>query len=99
MAKFTVTTQMLEDTSSNIANINTQFNEIMDDITGLMNNLQANWKSDAAEQFISRFRGLKNDFDNYSQVIVSYSTFLTNAANDYSSAETAIDKATADLFS
>lgn len=99
MAQFTVTTQMLDDTSSTIKGINSQFNGIMEDITNLMTNLQSNWRSDAAEQFITRFKGLKNDFQNYSQVITSYSTFLTNASTDYASAETAIDTATGDLFS
>jgi WXG100 family type VII secretion target len=99
MAKFVVTTQMLEDTSGTITKINADFNGIMEDITNLMNNLQANWKSEAAEQFISKFKGLRNDFDNYSQVITSYSTFLSSAATDYASAETAINTATGDLFS
>lgn len=99
MASFKVTTQTLEDKATTIKTINTQFNGIMEEITTLMHRLQNDWQSEAAEQFISRFDKLKNEFTSYSKVIDSYSLFLTNAAGDYAAAETAINTGAGNLFS
>ncbi|GMQ55965.1 hypothetical protein AN1V17_03570 [Vallitalea sediminicola] len=99
MASFQVTTQLLNDKAGTIGTINERFIDIMADITRLMHNLQDEWQSDASNQFVSKFDQLNNEFKQYSEVIVSYQKFLTNAATDYTSAESAIKTATVDLFS
>ncbi|QUH29096.1 WXG100 family type VII secretion target [Vallitalea guaymasensis] len=99
MASFQVTTQLLNDKAGTIGNINERFLSIMADITRLMHNLQDEWQSEASNQFVAKFDQLNNDFKQYSEVIASYQKFLTNAATDYTSADSAIKSATADLFS
>ncbi len=99
MAQFTVTPDTLTSVAGNIRSIDGQFIAKMDEIGQHMRTLKAKWDSDAANGFMAKFRGLRDNFDNYSKVIQSYATFLDKAAEAYGSTETKINSATTNLFS
>lgn len=99
MAEFKVTPQRLKSTSANISSINSRFNQLMESIRTDMQRMKQRWDSEAANSFINKFEALKDDFDNYSKVIMSYSKFLEATAVSYEKADKEISKATGSLFS
>ncbi|WP_010250268.1 WXG100 family type VII secretion target [Acetivibrio cellulolyticus] len=99
MAEFKVTPQVLRSTSSNIKSINTNFQGVMKDIETEMNKMKKKWESEAANAFISKFTGLKDNFEAYYKVIDSYTNFLESTAKAYEEADKAINNASGSLFS
>lgn len=99
MAEFKVTPQALRSTASNIQSINKGIQGVMDDIEKEMKQMKNKWDSEAANAFISKFNGLKDNFEAYYKVIDSYATFLEQTAKAYEDADTAINKGTNNLFS
>lgn len=98
MAQFTVTPETLRSVSGNIKSIDGQFIAKMDEIGQHMRNLKAKWDSEAANGFINKFNGLRDNFENYSKVIKSYSIFLEKAAEEYGKTDKKINSATSNLF-
>ena len=99
MAEFKVTPEQLRSTSGNIKSINTRFNTTMGEIEKEMRNMKNKWESEAGNAFISKFLGLKDNFEAYSKVIDSYSNFLESTAKAYDQADKAINDASKNLFS
>ena len=99
MAEFKVTPQALRSTSSSIKSINVNFQGVMKDIETEMNKMKKKWDSEAANAFISKFMGLMENFEAYYKVIDSYTNFLESTAKAYEDADTAINKASGNLFS
>lgn len=87
---FQVTTQLLTDKAKTIDSINGEFKDTMGQIKKLIHNLDNEWKSDAAREFVEKFDTLDKEFINYYQVVDSYREFLNRAAEDYVTAETSI---------
>lgn len=99
MAEFRVTPQTLLQTAGKIRGIDSKFNSTMGEIENRMRMLKNEWESEAATGFMNRFLGLKDNFENYSQVIKSYASFLEKASESYSTSERNISNATNNLFS
>ncbi|OPZ83048.1 MAG: hypothetical protein BWY74_04524 [Firmicutes bacterium ADurb.Bin419] len=99
MAQFKVTPQALRSTASNIKSINSNFQGVMKDIEKEMTSMKKKWESEAANTFISKFTGLKDNFEAYYKVITSYTNFLESTAKAYEEADSAINKASGNLFS
>lgn len=99
MAEFKVTPEKLRSASSNIKTISTNFTGVMADIETEMNTMKGKWDSEAANAFIKKFLGLKDNFQAYNKVINSYANFLEETAKSYDSADKAIKKASENLFS
>lgn len=99
MAEFKVTPQVLRSTASNIKSINGNIQGVMRDIETEMKNMKRRWESEAANAFISKFSGLKDNFEAYYKVIDSYTNFLESTAKAYEDADDAINKGTSNLFS
>ncbi len=99
MAEFKVTPEKLRSSSSNIKTISTNFTSTMASIETEMNNMKKKWESDAANTFINKFLGLKDNFEAYNKVINSYANFLEQAAKAYDAADKEIKKGTGNLFS
>lgn len=85
-----VNTQVLLDTAAKVRNIN----DIMDDkllqINKVMNELEASWKSDGANDIRNKINGLKPRFAQYKDVVESYCKFLDTSAQSYETTETTI---------
>lgn len=99
MAEFKVSPERLRATATNISGINKNFNGVMESIRTEMQRMKQRWDSEAANGFINKFDALKDDFENYSQVIQAYSKFLEATAGAYEKADTNISNATGSLFS
>ena len=85
-----VSTQVLMDTAEKVRNINNTIDSKLADINKSMNDLEATWKSDAANDIRAAMNAMKPRFEEYKAVIESYAKFLVNTAQSYESTESAI---------
>ncbi len=85
-----ISTQVLTDTAQKVRNCNTAMDEKLADINKNMNDLEATWKSDAANDIRAAMNALKPKFEQYKNVIESYAKFLVNTAQNYETTEGAI---------
>lgn len=85
-----VSTQVLIDTSAKVRGINQNLDTKLADINKSMNDLQATWKSEAAEDIRANMNALKPRFQEYKDVVESYCKFLDTTAQSYESTESAI---------
>lgn len=82
-----ISTQVLTDTAQKVRNCNAAMDEKLADINKNMNDLEATWKSDAANDIRAAMNALKPKFEQYKNVIESYAKFLVNTAQSYESTE------------
>ena len=85
-----ISSQVLHDTAEKVRNINAQMDYKLADINKNMNDLEATWKSDAANDNRSAMNALKPRFEEYKSVVESYAKFLVNTAQNYETTEAAI---------
>ena len=85
-----ISTQVLTDTAAKVRNCNKAMDEKLADINKNMNDLEATWKSDAANDIRAAMNALKPKFEQYKNVIESYAKFLVNTAQSYETTEGAI---------
>lgn len=85
-----ITTQVLDDTATKIRNINNTLDQKLAEINKNMNDLEATWKSDAANDIRAAMNALKPRFEEYKTVVESYAKFLNRTAESYETTETAI---------
>lgn len=85
-----ISTQVLTDTAQKVRNCNAAMDEKLADINKNMNDLEATWKSDAANDIRAAMNALKPKFEQYRNVIESYAKFLVNTAQSYETTEGAI---------
>lgn len=87
----TVSTQVLLDTAKKIRdNINPTMAAKLNEINKRMNDLEASWKSDAANDIREAMNALKPRFEEYKQVVDSYARFLDTAAQHFETTEQTI---------
>ena len=82
-----VSTQVLLDTAEKVRTINNNLDSKLAEINKNMNDLEASWKSDAAEEIRAAMNALKPRFDEYKAVVESYAKFLVNTAQSYETTE------------
>lgn len=85
-----ISTQVLVDTATKIRNINNTLDQKLAEINKNMNDLEATWKSDAANDIRAAMNALKPRFEEYKTVVESYAKFLNRTAESYETTETAI---------
>ena len=85
-----ISTQVLLDTADKVRTINSTLDTKLADINKSMNDLEATWKSDAANDIRRAMNALKPRFEEYKGVIESYAKFLVNTAQNYESTESAV---------
>lgn len=85
-----ISTQVLRDTSEKVNKINASMDTALADINKKMNDLEATWKSDAATDIRAAMNALKPRFEQYKNVVNSYSKFLVTTAQNYETTETSI---------
>lgn len=85
-----ISTQTLIDTAGKVRNINSALDQKLADINKNMNDLDATWKSDAANDIRAAMNALKPRFEEYKSVVESYAKFLDHTAQSYESTESAI---------
>ena len=82
-----ISTQVLTDTAQKVRNCNAAMDAKLADINKSMNDLEATWKSDAANDIRAAMNALKPKFEQYKNVIESYAKFLVNTAQNYETTE------------
>lgn len=85
-----ISTQVLMDTAEKVRTINATLDGKLADINKSMNDLEATWKSDAANDIRAAMNAMKPRFEEYKNVVESYAKFLVNTAQNYESTESAI---------
>ena len=85
-----ISTQVLTDTAQKVRNCNNAMDAKLADINKNMNDLEATWKSDAANDIRAAMNALKPKFEQYKNVIESYAKFLVNTAQSYEVTEGAV---------
>ena len=85
-----ISTQVLLDTAEKVRTINTTLDTKLAEINKSMNDLEATWKSDAANDIRVAMNAMKPRFEEYKAVVESYAKFLVNTAHSYESTEGAI---------
>lgn len=85
-----ISTQVLLDTADKVRSINSALDSKLADINKNMNDLEATWKSDAANDIRAAMNALKPRFEEYKNVVESYAKFLVATAQSYETTEGAI---------
>jgi WXG100 family type VII secretion target len=85
-----VSTQVLTDTAGKVSTLNDQLDGKLADINRQMNDLEQNWKSDAANDIRQNMNALKPRFAEYKAVVDSYVKFLRDTAASYEQTESTI---------
>lgn len=85
-----ISTQVLNDTAKKVRDCNAAMDQKLADINKSMNDLEATWKSEAANDIRAAMNALKPKFEEYKNVVESYAKFLVNTAQSYESTEGAI---------
>lgn len=85
-----ISTQVLKDTAEKVNKINATMDEKLKDINKKMNDLESTWKSDAASDIRAAMNALNPRFEQYKEVVTSYSKFLVTTAQNYETTETTI---------
>lgn len=91
MEGISITMAEVSATSSSIRNTNASLSSTLQQIKGSMNNLSSTWQSQAGETIRARFNALAPKFDNYKEIVDSYSKFLDNTVTNYNATEGAIN--------
>jgi len=81
----------VQSTANQIRSLNQNLSARLDEIRNEMNALQNTWNSDASNTIRSNFNALQPKFENFREVVNSYSTFLDQTVNAYNAAEDAIN--------
>ncbi len=85
-----ISTEVLTSTAQKVRNCNNVMDEKLADINKKMNDLEATWKSDAANDIRAAMNALKPKFAEYKNVIESYAKFLVNTAQNYETTESTV---------
>ena len=86
-----ISTQVLLDTAGKVRDLNVAMDQKLADINKSMNDLQATWQSDAAEDIRAAMNAMKPKFDEYRAVIEEYAKFLVKTAQSYETTEGVIE--------
>ena len=99
VSEWAVTTERLESSAGVIEDKTARYNAEWEKLyTELQNLKSAQWQGIASETFNTKLEGYRNDFQEMSNVLLSYATFLRTAAANYKSTEEALKEAASSLY-
>ena len=85
-----ITMPEVSNTANQMRNLNAQLDDVLKNITNLMNDLNSVWQSEGAETIIARFKHFSNRFIKESETIEDYCKFLDLTVQSYDSLESTI---------
>lgn len=85
-----ITSVEVSNTASQMRNLNAQLDDVLKNISNMMNDLSSVWESTGAETIISKFRTFANRFVSESETIENYCKFLDLTVQSYDSLESTI---------
>ena len=87
MAEILVTSSELRKTAEELQNLNNQFKQKTEDLTGKENELNGMWDGQANDAFHAAFTKDKGQWDVFSNTITEYANALIQIAQKYDQAE------------
>lgn len=84
--------------SRDVEALNVKLRETLDDIQKCVSNLESTWESQASTSIRQKMQAMDKRFNEYEQVVTSYTKFLKNVVKVYEQTEAKINKS-ANLFS
>lgn len=85
-----ITMSEVSNTANQMRSLNAQLDDVLKNITNMMNDLSSVWQSDGAETLAVKFKTFANHFVVESETIENYCKFLDLTAQSYDSVESTI---------
>lgn len=90
MNNIKITLPEVSSAANNIRNINANMDDILNDVSKMMNDLTNVWKGTAGEEIVSRFKRFSSRFIDESQTIDEYAKYLDYTVSSYDSLESTL---------
>lgn len=85
-----ITMPEVSNTASQMRSLNAQLDDVLKNITNMMNDLSSVWQSEGAETIVAKFKTFANRFVIESETIEDYCKFLDLTVQTYDSLESTI---------
>ncbi|MDO5440652.1 MAG: pore-forming ESAT-6 family protein [Erysipelotrichaceae bacterium] len=85
-----ITMPEVSNTASQMRSLNAQLDDVLKNITNMMNDLSSVWQSEGAETIVAKFKTFANRFVIESETIEDYCKFLDLTVQSYDSLESTI---------
>lgn len=92
MSEIQITIAEVAQTANKLRQHNQRLNEILMAIKKIMNDLEANWQSPAAQTIRQKLNGMQPLFSQYYETIEAYAKFLDQTAIVYEQAESIMNQ-------
>ena len=86
-----ITTAEVRGLANSINNTNEALAQTLEQIKSKMDGLASTWQSEASDTIRTKFNSLAPRFQEYRDVVQSYSKFLNTTADNYDATESAIN--------
>lgn len=99
MAIIQVTPDMLKTKAKEVKAIKTNHDNIVNQITSLVRNLNSQWKGAAQDTFLARYNEFNDTtFKAFSQMLEGYANLMITAAEELDSQDTTLSNSTMNSF-
>lgn len=100
MAIIQVTPEMLRSKASEVRSIKSNHDNIVNQITSLVRNLNSQWKGAAQDAFLARYNEFNSTtFVTFTNMLEGYAKLMDTAANELESQDTTLSNSTMNSFS
>lgn len=89
MATIKVNSTSMRDKANAFRTVANSIKTFTGEMTAEIESMRSAWEGEAAETTVNKFKGLADNFEEMYNTIVSYASFLENAAEAYEAAEKA----------
>ena len=89
MATIKVNSTVMRDKANSFKTVANSIKNFTSEMTTEVESLKAAWQGESAETTVSKFKGLADNFEEIYATIVSYASFLEQAADAYDNVENA----------
>ncbi|MBQ8741959.1 MAG: WXG100 family type VII secretion target [Clostridia bacterium] len=89
MATIKVNSTSMRDKANSFKTVANSIKTFTGEMTAEIESLRSAWQGESAETTVTRFKGLADNFEEIYNTIVSYATFLEQAAEAYDNTEKA----------
>lgn len=100
MAIIQVTPEMLRQKAQEVRSIKSSHDNIINNITSLVRNLNSQWKGSAQDTFLARYNEFNGStFVTFSNMLEGYAKLMDTAANDLENQDKTLSSSTMNSFS
>ena len=90
MNEIKITLSEVSNTATQIRTLNRNLDDILSNVSKMMNDLNSVWQSDGEETLLQRFNHFASRFIDESETLESYASFLDRTVSQYDSLESTI---------